>query len=66
MADKAIADSYYKHTEVCPTCYGRGRVPQKNWVFPHDDYKEAYDEENARKKAQKGVPDSVLKAFKEK
>jgi len=28
-----IDKRYYEHTETCPTCKGRGRVPKEGWEF---------------------------------
>ena len=40
---------YWKHTEKCPHCFGRGRVPEDGYDFVNgaDPYKQLYEEEKA-------------------
>ena len=36
-----------EHTEKCPLCFGRGRVPKEGYSLDPDTYKEVYEEEKA-------------------
>jgi len=39
---------YWEHTEKCPHCFGRGRVPKENYELTGTDpYKQVYEEERA-------------------
>ncbi len=39
---------YWEHTEKCPRCFGRGRVPKENYEIKGIDlYKQFYEEEKA-------------------
>ncbi|KKL21423.1 hypothetical protein LCGC14_2445580 [marine sediment metagenome] len=44
--------SYWEHTEKCPHCFGRGRVPKENYSLEPDTYKEVYEEEKAIEEAE--------------
>ncbi|KKM04126.1 hypothetical protein LCGC14_1767410 [marine sediment metagenome] len=43
---------YWKHTEKCPHCYGRGRVAKDGYGLEPDVYKDVYEEEKAIEEAQ--------------
>ena len=56
-----ITKEYIKKTDVCPTCYGRGRVLKKGYAFVKDPFKTDYEAEYRLQ----GVPEPFRKAFKE-
>lgn len=43
---------YSEHTEKCPHCYGRGRVPKEAYIFVNDTHKRVYEEEEAIKEVE--------------
>ena len=36
-------EKYEERTTICPTCYGRGRVPKEDWQFVKDRFREEYE-----------------------
>ncbi len=44
---------YWEHTEKCPHCFGRGRVPKAPYILEPDTYKDVYEEEQALEEAER-------------
>jgi hypothetical protein len=58
----ALWKDYLSKTDICPTCFGRGRVTKKGYEFVEDPYKREYETERRLK----DIPEPFRKAFKEK
>jgi hypothetical protein len=56
---EAKIEDFMEKTDVCPNCYGRGRVPKPGYVLVKDPFRAAYD----RRLAARGVPEAIYRAM---